>query len=62
MVKCALEEQIDRPTIAKIVGVDLAKLDDLLTEKYHEEDAIDFSLFMFKKHQALTDNHQLPTG
>ena len=62
VVKCALEEQIDRPTIAKIVGVDLAKLDDLLTEKYPEEDAIDFSLFMFKKHQALTDNHQLPTG
>lgn len=48
VVERALQAQIDRPTIAKIVGVYVSELDDLLTAKDNEEDTLDFSCFMFK--------------
>ena len=57
VVKKALQAQLDKLTIAKIVDLDAFDFDDLIKEKDNEEDIFDFSFL--QKPQSNIANNQL---
>ena len=57
MVKKALQAQLDKTEIAKIVDLDAFDFDDLIKDKDNEEDIFDFSFL--QKPQSNIANNQL---
>ena len=57
VVENALQAQLDKLTIAKIVDLDTSEVDELIEEKDNEEYVFDFSFL--QKFQSNTTNNQL---